>query len=178
MSLLSRFKGLLRINRLERELDDELRSHIEMRTQDNLASGMSPDEARYDARRRFGNSTLMKEDTRAMDIMSACALAAAINASAAELGRQLEGKPFAGLHHPGTDRQVFLAEAQTQRGAYIFLTVFDQDSSLGLVRMYFDEFRANLANAAPPTVAAPDVMLGENFERELNRNLAMLFGRA
>jgi len=69
MSLLSRFKGLLRINRLERELDDELRSHIEMRTQDNLASGMSPDEARYDARRRFGNSTLMKEDTRAMDII-------------------------------------------------------------------------------------------------------------
>ena len=116
--------------------------------------------------------------TRAMDIMSACALAAAINASAAELGRQLEGKPFAGLHHPGTDRQVFLAEAQTQRGAYIFLTVFDQDSSLGLVRMYFDEFRANLANAAPPTVAAPELMLGENFERELNRNLAMLFGRA
>jgi putative ABC transport system permease protein len=69
MSLLSRFKGLLRINHLERELDDELRSHIEMRTQDNLASGMSPDEARYDARRRFGNSTLMKEDTRAMDII-------------------------------------------------------------------------------------------------------------
>ncbi len=69
MSLLSRFKGLLRINHLERELDDELRSHIEMRTQDNLASGMSPDEARYDALRRFGNSTLMKEETRAMDII-------------------------------------------------------------------------------------------------------------
>jgi putative ABC transport system permease protein len=69
MSLLSRFKGLLRIHRLERELDDELRSHIEMRTQDNLASGMTPDESSYDARRRFGNSTLMKEDTRAMDII-------------------------------------------------------------------------------------------------------------
>ncbi len=69
MSLLSRLKGLFRIDRLERDLDDELRSHIEMRTHDNLASGMSPDEARYDAQRRFGNSTLMKEDTRAMDII-------------------------------------------------------------------------------------------------------------
>src|SRR4029077_4185706 len=69
MSLLSRFKGLFQINRLERDLDDELRAHIEMRTQDNLASGMSPGEARYDAQRRFGNSTLMKEDTRAMDII-------------------------------------------------------------------------------------------------------------
>lgn len=115
---------------------------------------------------------------RAMDIMSACALAAAIHVSAAELGRQLEGKPFSGLHHAGKDRQVFLAEAETARGAYIFLTVFDQDSSFGLVRMYFDEFRVNLANAAPPPVAAPDVTLDENFERELNRNLAALFGRA
>jgi len=69
MSLLSRLKGLFRINRLERDLDEELRSHIEMRTQDNVAAGMSSQEARYDAQRRFGNSTLMKEDTRAMDII-------------------------------------------------------------------------------------------------------------
>jgi hypothetical protein len=69
MSLLSRFKGLFRINRLERELDDELRAHIEMRARDNVAAGMSPRDARYDAQRRFGNSTLMKEDTRAMDII-------------------------------------------------------------------------------------------------------------
>ena len=69
MSLFSRLKGLLQIRRLERDLDEELHSHIEMRTQDNVAAGMSPEEARYDARRRFGNSTLMKEDARAMDII-------------------------------------------------------------------------------------------------------------
>jgi len=116
--------------------------------------------------------------SRAMDIMSACALAAAIHASASELGRQLEGKPFDGLHHAGKDRQIFLAEAQTARGAYIFLTVFNEDSSLGLVRLYFEEFRTNLANAAPPPPDAPEPMLNENFERDLNRNLAALFGRA
>lgn len=116
--------------------------------------------------------------TRAVDIMSACALAAAIHVSSAELGRQLEGKPFAGLHHAGKDRQIFLAEAKTVRGPYIFLTVFDQESSLGLVRMYFDEFTVNLANAAPPPVAPPEPVLNEDFERELNKNLAVLFGRA
>jgi len=68
MSLLSRLKGLLKIHRLERDVEDELRAHLEMRAQDNLAAGMSPEEARYDAR-RFGNSTLPKEDTRAMDIV-------------------------------------------------------------------------------------------------------------
>ncbi|HEV2194808.1 MAG TPA: ABC transporter permease [Candidatus Acidoferrum sp.] len=69
MSLLSRLKGLLQIRRLERDLDEELRAHIEMRMQDNIAAGMSPQEARYDAQRRFGNSTLLKEDTRAVDIV-------------------------------------------------------------------------------------------------------------
>ena len=69
MSLLSRLAGLLKIRRLERDVEEELRAHIEMRTQDNLAAGMSPEEARYDAQRRFGNSSLVKEDTRAMDIV-------------------------------------------------------------------------------------------------------------
>jgi len=50
-------------------VEDELRAHLEMRAQDNLAAGMSPEEARYDAQRRFGNSTLVKEDARAMNIV-------------------------------------------------------------------------------------------------------------
>jgi predicted permease len=69
MSLLSRLKSLLQIHCLERDVDEELRSHIEMRAQDNVAGGMTAEEARYDAQRRFGNSTLMKEETRAMDIV-------------------------------------------------------------------------------------------------------------
>ncbi|MEX2178712.1 MAG: hypothetical protein WD801_08395 [Gemmatimonadaceae bacterium] len=113
---------------------------------------------------------------RAVDVMSACALAAAIHASSSELGRQLEGKPFRGLH-AGTGRQIFLAEAETARGPYIFLTVFDQDSSLGLVRMYFEELQTNLASAAPPPVGPQGPVLSANFEGELNRNLAELFGR-
>jgi hypothetical protein len=116
--------------------------------------------------------------TRAMDIMAACALAAAIHVSACELGVQLEGKPFNGLHHAGGERQIFIAETQTHRGPYILLTVFDGQSSLGLVRMYFDEFRVSLAKAAPPLITAPQPMLNDNFEHELNRNLAALFGRA
>ncbi len=113
----------------------------------------------------------------AMDVMSACALAAAIHASSAELGRQLDGHPFVELH-AGTRRQLFLAQAETAQGPYIFLTVFDASSSLGLVRLYYGELQANLANAAPPPVAAPERVLNANFEGELNRNLAVLFGKA
>ena len=115
--------------------------------------------------------------TRAVDVMSACALAAAINASAGELGRQLEGKPFAGLHHAGQERQLFLADVRTASGGYVFLTVFDRGSSLGLVQLYFEELREGLSRAAPPA-GDRGPTLAENFEGELNRNLAALFGRA
>lgn len=69
MSWIARIRGMLQAKRLDRELDEELNAHIAMRTQDNFADGMTEDEARWDARRRFGNSTLVKEDTRAMDIV-------------------------------------------------------------------------------------------------------------
>jgi predicted regulator of Ras-like GTPase activity (Roadblock/LC7/MglB family) len=114
---------------------------------------------------------------RAVDVMSACALAAAIHASAGELGKQLDGKAFRGLHHPGRDRQLYIAEAGTPRGSFIFLTVFDQESSFGLVRMYFDTFCKDLAAAAPAAPVQVEPVLADRFEQELNRNLHALFGR-
>jgi len=61
---------MLRRDRLDHDLDEELRSHIEMRAVDNLAAGMSPEEARFEAQKRFGNTTLLKEDTRNTDIVT------------------------------------------------------------------------------------------------------------
>ena len=48
------------------ELDQDIRDHLEQETQDNIARGMAPDEARYAALRRFGNVTQVKEDSRAV----------------------------------------------------------------------------------------------------------------
>jgi len=113
--------------------------------------------------------------TRAVDVMSACALAAAVHATATELGRQVDGQAFLGLHHAGEGKQLYLAPATTAHGTYICLTVFDQGSSLGLVRMFFAELCRDLAASAPPAPAAPPT-LAANFEVELNENLAALFG--
>ncbi len=115
--------------------------------------------------------------TRAIDVMTACALAAAVHATAGELGRQLDGAPFRGLHHAGPDKQMHLAPVDTARGSYICLTVFDAESSLGLIRIYFDELRKELAVAAPPLAALREPALAVDFERDLNRNLAAMFGR-
>ncbi|PYU53505.1 MAG: hypothetical protein DMG56_28975, partial [Acidobacteria bacterium] len=46
------------------ELDADIREHIERETQDNVERGMTPEEARYAAMRKFGNVTLVKEDVR------------------------------------------------------------------------------------------------------------------
>jgi putative ABC transport system permease protein len=46
------------------DLDHDIRDHIARETQDNIDRGMSPEEARYAAVRKFGNVTRVKEDTR------------------------------------------------------------------------------------------------------------------
>jgi hypothetical protein len=56
--------------------------------------------------------------------------------------------------------------------------VFGSESSLGLVRLYFDELVKALNAAAPKDVAPVVPALAEHFERDLNHNLAVLFGRA
>jgi predicted permease len=64
---LRRSANLFRQSSVDREIDAELKAHIEMRTEDNLAAGMSPEEARRDAGLRFGNATVMQERTTAAD---------------------------------------------------------------------------------------------------------------
>jgi putative ABC transport system permease protein len=48
------------------DLDQDIREHIEQETQDNIARGMSAEEARRAAHRAFGNVTRVKEETRAI----------------------------------------------------------------------------------------------------------------
>jgi predicted permease len=69
MSWLNRLLNLLRRDELSRTLDEELQFHVDSRTRDNLKSGMTPEAARLDAGRRFGNPMLAKERTRDMDII-------------------------------------------------------------------------------------------------------------
>jgi len=67
MSILRRIANLFHRSKLDQEIEAELRSHIEMRTADNIAAGMSPEEARRDALLRFGNRAAWKERVTAAD---------------------------------------------------------------------------------------------------------------
>jgi putative ABC transport system permease protein len=59
-----RFRSLFRKNRVENELRDELRFHLENMIEENIARGMTPEESRYAALREFGGIEQMKEECR------------------------------------------------------------------------------------------------------------------
>ncbi len=61
----SMFSSLFRKEALERELDDELRSYLELLTDENVKHGMGPEEARRAARAELGNMGRVKETVRA-----------------------------------------------------------------------------------------------------------------
>jgi len=53
-----------RRKRMLKELDEDIREHIARETQDNIERGMSPEDARHAAMRKFGNVTQVMEETR------------------------------------------------------------------------------------------------------------------
>jgi predicted permease len=59
-----RLQTLFHRHRFPRQLDDEIQFHLDQQIAENIAAGMSPEEARYAAMRAFGNPTLLKEETR------------------------------------------------------------------------------------------------------------------
>jgi len=59
-----RLQTLFRRDRVAQRLDDELQFHLDQQIAENMTTGMTRDEARYAAIRLFGNTTVLKEDTR------------------------------------------------------------------------------------------------------------------
>ncbi|HEY6292871.1 MAG TPA: ABC transporter permease, partial [Terriglobia bacterium] len=50
----------------EADLERELRSHLDLEAEEQQETGLPPEEARYAARRAFGNTALVKEEVREM----------------------------------------------------------------------------------------------------------------
>ena len=61
-----RLRSLARRQRVEKDLDTELRFHLERQTEENLAAGMPPAEARLAALRKLGGVSQIQEECRDM----------------------------------------------------------------------------------------------------------------
>src|SRR5215475_3064922 len=59
-----RLRSLFRRARVEQELDEELRYHIERQIEENIAKGMTEEDARYAALRAMGGVERRKDECR------------------------------------------------------------------------------------------------------------------
>jgi len=57
-------RSLFRKRKLDAQLSEEIRTHVEMATEANIAKGIPPEEARYAALREFGNVASIQEQAR------------------------------------------------------------------------------------------------------------------
>ncbi len=64
-TFLLRLRSVFRKASVEQDLDAELRAHLDLLTEENIRRGMSPEEARYAAKRQFGGVEQIKETLRA-----------------------------------------------------------------------------------------------------------------
>ena len=69
MAWFNRLANILRPTTVSDEIDEELRYHIDARIADSVAAGMSRDETRADAIRRFGNATVSRERSYEADVV-------------------------------------------------------------------------------------------------------------
>lgn len=60
-ALRARIRALRDSDAVHREIDEEMRFHLDMRTEENVRRGMSPEDARREAERRFGGLMRIKE---------------------------------------------------------------------------------------------------------------------
>lgn len=108
--------------------------------------------------------------TRSYEVMNVASLAAAAHASARALAEMTAAKRWTHLHHAGKERQLFLAPVKTPSAELILVAIFDGDSSLGLVQLFFERLTQRVA--ALPAFQhrfAPGTQ--QSFERDLEAGL-------
>lgn len=114
--------------------------------------------------------------TRSLDVMSVAALGAAIVSATTELARLMNRVTLGRVVHQWRAGGVLLAPFSMPQATWIALVVYGDNTSIGLVQLFFDRLAVDLRTAAPETVLRGPV-LAERFEEELNASLRALFGR-
>lgn len=100
-------------------------------------------------------------------------LAAAAHASAHALAELTESGRWMHLHHAGQEKQLFLAPFQAGTEELILVAIFDEDSTLGLVQLFFDRLVESIREIPEISGTLPkgDV---EGFESDLEAGVERL----
>jgi predicted regulator of Ras-like GTPase activity (Roadblock/LC7/MglB family) len=112
--------------------------------------------------------------TQSYEVVNVAALAAAAHAAARELATLTGSGRWAHLHHAGQTRQIFLAPFRTPSGELILVAIFDGDSSLGIVQLFFERLAGRVAGLAEFSEPLPTSDQA-SFERDLEAGLQTVF---
>lgn len=113
--------------------------------------------------------------TRALDIAAFATLAVGVHAASGELARITGQSNFSQLYQGRGDNQIFMATIPAPAGDLLFLAVFGEESTIGLVRALFGEVAKALRGARWPQVSSRQ--RDEDLEGELASRLARVGGR-
>lgn len=112
---------------------------------------------------------------RRYDIANVAALAAAAHASAHALAEIVGAGRWVHLHHEGSENQLFLAPFRSGGEDLVLVTIFDRDSTLGLVRLFFERL-VETVQGLPELRGDLPVRDAAEFESDLEAGLQALLG--
>jgi predicted regulator of Ras-like GTPase activity (Roadblock/LC7/MglB family) len=114
--------------------------------------------------------------TRSYEVMNVASLAAAAHASARVLADLTNASRWTHMHHAGKERQLFLAPIKTPGKELILVAIFDGDSSLGVVQLFFERLSERVA-ALPELQGQLAHTTQHTFERDLEAGLNQALAR-
>jgi len=108
--------------------------------------------------------------TRSYQVRNVASLAAATHASSHALAQLAGAERWEHLYHGGRERQLFLAPLRTPIEDLILVVIFDADSSLGIVRLFYENLEKEVA-ALPEFQQKRERRDQESFEHDLEAGL-------
>lgn len=112
--------------------------------------------------------------TGGYEVVNVAALAAAAHASARALGDLTRSGGWTHLHHAGTERQLFLAPLETPIEPLILVAIFDRESSIGLVQLFFRKLAQHVVELPELDQIAPSAN-EISFEADLAAGIDRVF---
>jgi predicted regulator of Ras-like GTPase activity (Roadblock/LC7/MglB family) len=108
---------------------------------------------------------------RSYEVMNVASLAASAHAAAGALGELTGSGAWKHLHQSGEHQQLFLATLRTPVENLIFVVIFDADSSIGIVQLFFERLALDVARLPEFGQAASSTTTQASFERDLEAGL-------
>ncbi len=112
---------------------------------------------------------------RSYEVMNVASLAAAAHAAAHALGTVIGAGGWQHIHQDGARQDMFLATLRTPVENLIFVVIFDTESSLGLVQLFFGRLSAQVGHLPEFQQPVRSATTQATFERDLEEGLQRVF---